>query len=677
MAAPADAVWEVRTTGSGNQGGGFSASLAGATGVDYSQQDAAQTTFSDLTYSTISTTVTSAGGGFTNLMLGNTIALSDDATFHGIRLISGFTDTNTITIDAVPDGNSTGGNAVGRIGGAHTVASNGFQFVPTAGNKIWMKSGTYSIASNVVAITAGSVTQPLTVEGYTSTRGDITAGTASTRPIITGALNPVLHMNGSHQIVRNLEIRNTTTFYAVLCPALTRNNVIENCKIVATDPAGICLEFRGNGHTLRRSWVVAGSGDSDAVRLVDGGSHVVEFCFIESAGAPNNFSGVLVDVGTCTLRGNIIQNFSFGILALNASTLANAVIENNVIHRCTQGIESRHAAQGIAVFSRIWANIFSRLTNGIRYTIADISANTGAIQWALTNWDCNAWYSVTNKYVNLPAGNGDLTLTVDPFTDEADDDFSLNSTAGGGAAVRAAPCEVTYANLLNEVSFLAGTSGIPTATDDLGTGRSLWRELTGEKYTPADETSPVPDSVVDIYLQLGAEETNRRLHYHVEDDTSSIMLVAGTQEYEAPENWVEVQIIEHNGRELEKTSVETLRSREKPWRLAPNGTPQFWAHYANKLVFIPAPDAAAVAADATPFVRVVTAVPSVTTNGFAQLPSQEQPLCVMYGAYLWCVAYPDSALAQHRAQGLLQAYERGVEAVGGQYIRRGLPRSVS
>lgn len=39
---------------------------------------------------------------------------------------------------------------------------------------------------------------------------------------------------------------------------------------------------------------------------------------------------------------------------------------------------------------------------------------------------------------NLSAGPNDVTLTADPFTDQASGDFTLNNTAGGGAACRAA-----------------------------------------------------------------------------------------------------------------------------------------------------------------------------------------------------------------------------------------------
>lgn len=49
----------------------------------------------------------------------------------------------------------------------------------------------------------------------------------------------------------------------------------------------------------------------------------------------------------------------------------------------------------------------------------------------------NAFYSNTSgPRNNWEVGTDDVTLSVDPFTDSANDDYSLNSTAGGGADLR-------------------------------------------------------------------------------------------------------------------------------------------------------------------------------------------------------------------------------------------------
>ncbi len=48
------------------------------------------------------------------------------------------------------------------------------------------------------------------------------------------------------------------------------------------------------------------------------------------------------------------------------------------------------------------------------------------------------------NYHNMQARASDVTLTVDPFTNGAGGDFSLNSTAGGGAACKAVAFPGTF-----------------------------------------------------------------------------------------------------------------------------------------------------------------------------------------------------------------------------------------
>jgi hypothetical protein len=62
MALSAATVWEMRTTGAQTNGGGY-ANLAPGTSVDYSQQDAAQLSLSDIATDGAGTGLSSATGG--------------------------------------------------------------------------------------------------------------------------------------------------------------------------------------------------------------------------------------------------------------------------------------------------------------------------------------------------------------------------------------------------------------------------------------------------------------------------------------------------------------------------------------------------------------------------------------------------------------------------------------
>ena len=140
MAIAATTVWEVRTTGNAGNGGGFNEDRGG---TDYSQQDTAELSLTDLACES-NTTLTSATGGFTSAMVGNIIYIASGTNAAaGYYEITAYTDTNTVTIDrtCADDGDMTAG--VGKVGGAlvhpHSAAAD---FV--AGNKFWIKVGTYT-----------------------------------------------------------------------------------------------------------------------------------------------------------------------------------------------------------------------------------------------------------------------------------------------------------------------------------------------------------------------------------------------------------------------------------------------------------------------------------------------------------------------------------------------------
>ncbi len=678
MATSADTVFETRTTGSNLNGAGYSASVGGAGSVDYSTSDAAVLTHTDATTSNVSTalTIPATGTQFDATMVGNMVAIVIAAVFSCRRQIVAYVSPTQVTLDSNPPTSSAGAATI-RVGGAYKIDQNAIVQeslgTPVAGNVVWVRAGTYTITANSVHVgSVGTVTQPVIVKGYNTTRGDLDSGNqALAKPLLVysaGTLN-MLQLRQT-QVFRNLEIDSSTNTgqIAVLFDASTAHSTVQNCKI--TGAIGVaCVDMSGTSNIFRGNYVIAATGNSDGVLCRGNGNHLVELNHIRSAGSPNNFTGVLSDVGTNTIRGNIIQDFTFGVYAL-AATLSGSIVENNIIHRCTNGIESNHANQGIVGLMSVRWNIISRSTRGIYYGIGDISANTGAIGYALAAFDCNYFYGNTNNYVNLPPGSGDVILTADPFTDEATYDFSLNSVAGGGAVVRAQPCTVSFADAINSATMYGGIVGSPVVATDAATTfmRSLWRQYNGEF------SSTITDAMVDIYLDAGLEWLNRLIRYYQTTSTSDITLVAGTQEYSIPTSWTEILWLQINGQEIQKGDIEQWRSDSEAWRAEPNGFPRFFAAYANKLVFRPAPDAATVALAANPVIRVVTKPDSITTSGPLQLQSQDYRIVVFLATAEWAHCFPDSAVAQLRGDYYQKRAEDAAQGIAEQYARRGISR---
>ena len=120
MAIQKTAQWWIRTDGNDLNGGGFDIGISGA-GVNYCDQATAQLALTNCATSGVgSTTLTTAIGGFTSSMIGNSIRLSSGTNLTlGDYFIVGYTSSGEVTLDRAPD-NGGGGvsGAVGRVGGA-------------------------------------------------------------------------------------------------------------------------------------------------------------------------------------------------------------------------------------------------------------------------------------------------------------------------------------------------------------------------------------------------------------------------------------------------------------------------------------------------------------------------------------------------------------------------------
>lgn len=152
MAFTAAVEWDVWTTGSDTNGGGFA---VGSGGTDRSQQAAAFKTYTDLVIDgTTNTDMTSAAQPFTSADIGNIVNITSG---------TGFT-VQRVQIISIPSGviarvdkslgtlGSTGGN--GKLGGAlATPGTAGGLMV--AGNTLHIKAGTYTITSASTNVAGG------------------------------------------------------------------------------------------------------------------------------------------------------------------------------------------------------------------------------------------------------------------------------------------------------------------------------------------------------------------------------------------------------------------------------------------------------------------------------------------------------------------------------------------
>ena len=211
----ANTVWEVRTTGNSANGGGYH-TTAGST--DYSQQDAAQWTGTDLACADHATfVVTSAGSTFTDVIEGNLMYISDTGTGGhftvGYYEVVGYTDANTITLDRDPtDGNDEVAGDF-KIGGAvdhpDTIGD-----VVDDGHIIYVQDGDYlPVGANAYVLQTtnnASYGSPVRFRGYHSARGDNPIGEDRPNFDANSSGDDVLDQDGGWYEYSNIIFENAT-----------------------------------------------------------------------------------------------------------------------------------------------------------------------------------------------------------------------------------------------------------------------------------------------------------------------------------------------------------------------------------------------------------------------------------------------------------------------------------
>lgn len=664
MAVSANSVVEIRSTGSNTNGGGF---VTGASGTDYSQQDAAQYAVTD-GVTDGSTTITSATANFGTDVVGNWIYVAGGTggiTGRWKEIISR-TNATTIVVDS-STGLTAGTGVTLNIGGAWaswapiTGATNPI----VAGNRIWIKtSGGYTTASTITLSTSGSDTARISLEGYTSTRGD---GGQAVITSTNAAATSVISNTGDFWMLRNLKLDAAgLSVRALYLNSVTLETVVDNCHLLGGTQYGLLVDPFSDGVRVSRC-LATGNGSS--------GAH-----------AGFGVSGANVQFDRCVARDNAGNGFAAIDTWLNAShciahdnSLSGFYHDgNNTGFRLTHCTGQGNTLDGFRIATAaslggglsLWNLWAGNAGYGIRSLVTDYSTD----ERLKAMFEANAFYSNTlGARFQVPTGTTDITLTADPFMDAASatEDFALNLAIGGGLSARnlalAFGLRSTAETSAGRVDAGAVQSGgSAAASTSLGWARELWRELTNER-----DEEVAPDAVVDLYLQRGAEGLNDLIRYH-QTTEAAFTLVAGTQEYDLPAAFIEAEWVSWNNKDLEKGDIERWRQRLDEWRVEPQGPPQFWAIDGNKLVVRPTPNASAVATASTLTMRYVSTPADVSTSGFAQLPSHYHRLIVYYAAALWAEAYPESQRSVLLAKGLNDRFAAEGRAAAVDYRARPL-----
>jgi hypothetical protein len=322
-------------------------------------------------------------------------------------------------------GNGSSGNPYATPGKAGSVMA--------GGDRVLIKAGTYTQTSASANVAGGYIDPPVgtaaartQVVGYNATVGDLDNVNDFTNfPTIksfAGGASTLLRATNNFVNVRNLIADcNSQANYGFYTPG--DNNQIVNCKAI-----------NQTGTTQGGFYIV--------------GNRVLMWrCLASSCGVGFNLGGSVTYAVGCVATGCTTAGFTSGVTYM---VLTNCIAYGNT-GGSTDGFQFTGATTGLSMIGCVSRG---NGRDGLRITVALTQAvilnsvftsNTGyginstttnAAVWAAA--DYNAFYSNTAGARNqLPAGDHDVTLSGDPFTNAASGDFSLNSTAGAGLALQA------------------------------------------------------------------------------------------------------------------------------------------------------------------------------------------------------------------------------------------------
>lgn len=447
-ALPASTVWESRTaTGSDNNGGCYA---AGSTGVDYSQQNTAQFSGTNLATTSTSTVVTAAVHTFVANDVGNCIHVTAGTGwtpgFYSILSVA----SGQATLDRAPAAASTSGGTWaegGALANPQTAITN-----TTASNVIWV-SGSLSETSSLLVNVAGPAhntnTAPLNrLIGYGTSRGDsgrlsITmasgSGYAGINVTVAGWIVSNVNINcnslaSSSAIITSAGItfRNGKLFGCTAnTPVLFNGSVtqVHNVEITGMSSVNAIQAGNSSGATrITHVWVHDNTLSASAIRIVGPGT--IRFCVL------SNNTGATAD-------------------GISVSTNTLPEVSNNTVYN-----SGRHGINvATTVFDGGWIHNNILVGNG-GY---GLMASSGAGRGGDPDLDGNAYYNnalgtrnnaddttVNPQNAGVYTNTLDVILTANPFSNANADDYTLNAVAGGGLAARGTGTPGTISSLTSQ-----------------------------------------------------------------------------------------------------------------------------------------------------------------------------------------------------------------------------------
>jgi hypothetical protein len=262
------------------------------------------------------------------------------------------------------------------------------------------------------------------IVGYTSTTTD--GGQATVQA--TAAINGLTFTTASNCIWENFIFDGNATGTKGVVHAGNFGSALVNCTIKNWTAEGV-ESSAIYVFSLTNCRVTGCAGTNGAIAVGTNAQVSLLGCTIDNNSKPGIY--ITSTAGIVCIRCNIYENTGNGMTVGDGAYTGKFVIYGcNFWANTSSGLSLATYAFSNQVYNNIFVANGAYGINFTGLTAANIDLN----------FNYNAFYNNTtaNRSSNLTASPNDVTLTGDPFTNAASDDFSLNNTAGAGAACRAA-----------------------------------------------------------------------------------------------------------------------------------------------------------------------------------------------------------------------------------------------
>jgi hypothetical protein len=398
--------WDVQTGGNDANGGAFDPGVA-SPGTD--QSEGAATAFTDLIVAT--TTATSITLAFGTASPGNFLHIASGAGCNTgwFEILS--QAAGTITANASMGTGTCTGRAYGPLLTIAQAAS-----LVVAGNTVNIKAGTYTLTSTLTLSN-----QSIGYIGYQSTHGD-----GGTKPLITTATNStdLVNLPAGSTSLTNISFANTAGTPA---NGLVKTNVNGSASVVNCKLTGFTSAINGDNqgaHYFFLSLYVANSEISTSTIGVNnqlfsaGGGAVISNSYFHGC------TTAAIQAGSSAFQfvvvaGSVFDSNGYAVQTNNVEVI-NSVISNS----------THDGINGVTGLSSVNSVYWHNGGYGVSF-----NAGGSTLSWANNGYGSNT-PSVANISLLAFQVAHDVSLSVSPFVSSSN--FALNSTGGGGAALKAA-----------------------------------------------------------------------------------------------------------------------------------------------------------------------------------------------------------------------------------------------